>query len=329
MDCFVSSLRAMTARRILGAALLIIGAALVGWSAYSSLRSVSHHDAKLSQASADAAKVAEGFGIKSELLQQIDITTPDEKRPVATGLITRDSSGRMIPLVWRNAVTESVFFADFSAADMTKVLTAIREHAPDAAVVLAWWDLSRAIQFVAQRDAPLDDSHARGLLIPSAWIEARATERARWGAGASAQSTQAFGEFIDALLSDEAHGADALKKLAGDKSAYLAVHISDVWKAAAVRPDRLTIAYKDFPSAGVSHGLIKSAQQWMQENKVDGGFAVEPMLGATRLHYFQRRSDADTLLAKLLPFSTSNPMRLKCFELVYQHKGWWIYRLKS
>ena len=61
----------------------------------------------------------------------------------------------------------------------------------------------------------------------------------------------------------------------------------------------------------------------------DGAFAAEPIGGATRLHYFQRKADSDTLIAKLLPFSTSNPMQLERLELVYQHKGWWVYRLKD
>jgi hydroxylamine oxidation protein HaoB len=320
--------RGVGVNRALGAALIALGAALMGWSAYSTLRPIAHYDAKLSPAPPDATKDTEGFRIKSELLQQIAVKTPDERRPVATGLVAHDRNQRLVPLVWRNGVTESIFFADVSAADLVKVLTAIREHAPEDAVVLAWWDLSRAIRLIAERDAPLDDSEARGLQLPAAWTEARDIERARWGAGASAQSAQAFGDFIDAMLSDEARGAETLRKLAGGKPAYVVAHISDVWKAAATRPERLSIAYKDFPSSGVSHGLIKSAQQWMRENRIDGAFAVEPMLGATRLHYFQRKDDAETLIAKLLPFSTSNPMRLERFELVYQHKGWWIYRLK-
>ena len=74
--------------------------------------------------------------------------------------------------------------------------------------------------------------------------------------------------------------------------------------------------------------MIKSAKQWMQDNRIDGGFAVEPMSGATRLHYFLRKEDSNALIAKLLPFSTSNPAQLENFDLVYQLKGYWIYKLK-
>jgi hydroxylamine oxidation protein HaoB len=315
-------------KRIIGAALVAVGVALLGWAGYSALRPVSHYAATLAEAPADAVKEVAGLSLAPDSLQRVDITSPEERRPVAEGLLARDGE-RLTPLAWRNQVTESVFFADLPAADSAKVLAAIREHVPEGAVVLAWWDVSRAIRVGAKKDAPLDDPQARGLQIPPTWTEAREIESRRWGAGASPLAAESFGQFVDALLSDETQGAAALARLAGGKPAYVAVHISDVWKLAATKPERLSIAYKDFPSAGVSHGVIKSATQWMREQKIDGAFAAEPQGGATRLHYFQRKADSDTLIAKLLPFSTSNPMQLERLELVYQHKGWWVYRLRD
>jgi hydroxylamine oxidation protein HaoB len=315
-------------RRILGVALVAAGLGLLGWAGYETLRPASHYALKIIPAPADDAKELAGLGLAPEALHRIEITSPEERRPIATGVMTRDGE-RLAPLVWRNEVTEPILFTDVSASDATKALNAIREHAPEGAVVLAWWDLSRAIRATTKKDAPLDDPQARGLLIPQTWTEAAAAERQRFGAGVKPEAAESFSRFIEALLSDEASGAKALAGLANGKPAFIAVHISDVWKAAAARPERLSIAYKDFASSGVSHGVIKTATQWMRDNKIDGGFAVEPMIGATRLHYFQRKSDSDKLIAKLLPFSTSNPMQLDRLELVYQHKGWWVYRLKD
>ncbi len=312
-------------KKFIGAGLIALGAVLLGWAAHSALHPSPHYALTLTAAPDDATKEVASSG--ADALSRVEITSPAERRPIASGLVARDGE-RLAPLVWRNEVTEPILFSDVSASDITKVLAAIREHVEEGAVVLAWWDLSRAITVAAKRAAPLDDSRARGLLIPAAWTEARAIEAARWGAGVLPQSAEIFDRFIDALLADEKQGADALTMLAGGKPAYVAVHISDVWKAAAARPERLSIAYKDFPSSGVSHGVIKSATQWMREQKVEGAFAAEPIGGATRLHYFQRKSDSDALIARLLPFSTSNPMQLERFELVFQHKGWWIYRLK-
>jgi hydroxylamine oxidation protein HaoB len=314
-------------QKLIGAALVAGGLALLGWAGYSALKPVSHYALTMAPVSTDDTKELAALELVPDALLRVEIRSPDERRPVATGLVARDGA-RLAPLVWRNDVTESILFPDISAADATKALAAIRAHVEDDAVVLAWWDLSRAIRAVAKRNAPLDDSAARGLAIPATWTEAQEAERLRWGAGAEPSSQESFGRFIDALLSDEQQGAEILAALAGGKPAYVAVHISDVWKAAAARPARLTIGYKDFPSAGISHGVIKSATQWMRDNRIDGGFAAEPMGGAVRLHYFTRKSDGDALIAKLLPFSTSNPALLTRFDLVYQHKGWWMYRIK-
>ncbi len=314
-------------RNIVGAGLITTGLALLGWAGYSALRPVSHYSLATAAAPEDMAKEIANLGLAPGALQRVEISIPQERRPIAAGLLAREGE-RLTPLVWRNEVTEPILFSDVSAAEITKVLTAIRDHVGEDAIVLAWWDMSRAIRLAAKRNAPLDDSLARGLLIPVAWSEARKAEETRWGAGAAPKSSETFDRFIDALLSDEKRGAHILTEIAAGKPAYVAVHISDVWKAAAARPERLSIAYKDFPSSGVSHGVIKSATQWMREEKIDGGFAVEPIGGATRLHYFTRKGDSDALIAKLLPFSTSNPAQLERLELAYQHKGWWIYRLK-
>ncbi|MEQ1672405.1 MAG: hydroxylamine oxidation protein HaoB, partial [Hyphomicrobium sp.] len=136
-----------------------------------------------------------------------------------------------------------------------------------------------------------------------------------------------FTNYIDALLLDEDKGADALRVLAPGKDVYVAVHLSDVWKVAAARPDRIEIAYRDFPSAGQSHGVMKATREWISGQKITGGYAIEPIGNAVRLHYFSGSAGSDLLIAKLLPFSTSNPMQLKRLQLVYQHRGFWIYRL--
>jgi hydroxylamine oxidation protein HaoB len=314
-------------RRLIGAGLICGGLALLGWAAFSTLRTVSHYALTLAPVPEGEAKEVAGLALSPGDLRRVEIKSPEERRPVASGLVAKNGA-LLAPIEWRNEVSEPILFWDLPAADVTKVIAAIREHVPEDAVVLAWWDLSRTIRAAAKRDAPLDDNDATGLLIPLSWTEAREIERARWGAGAPAASHAKFVRFIDALTSDEKQGTDILASLAEGKPAYVAVHITDVWKVAVARPERLSIGYKDFASAGVSHGVIKSATQWMREQKIEGAYAAEPAGGALRLHYFTRKGDSDALIAKLLPFSTSNPAALERLELVYQHKGWWIYRLK-
>ena len=320
-------------KRVIAAVLIVAGAALLAGAAYSSQRPPgAPYEMRYSAMPAEALSEIAGYGLDSAPLERIEITAPDARRPIATGIVTRAAEGRLAPLSWRNDVTEPILFADLAASDAAKVVAAIREHVPSEAVVLAWWDFSRLIRSVAGRQAPLDDPLARGLLTPAVWRSSgdhgSEQERSLWGAGVPNNDGEVFAKFIDALLLDEARGAAALAEIAGDKPAYLAMRLSDIWKAAAVHPDRVSIAYKDFPGASGAHGVMKAASQWMQERKIEGGYAVEPIGAAIRLHYLPRKSDSELLIARLLPFSTSNPMRLERFDLVYQHKDFWIYKFK-
>jgi hydroxylamine oxidation protein HaoB len=316
------------------AGLIVAGSAILGWAAWSSLRppSLPYEQAT---APAPAASLTDfsAAGLDIARLERIEIRAPEAGSPIATGIVTRDADQRATPLGWRNAVTEPVFFADIDPADTAKVLAAIREHAPAEAVVFAWWDMSRRIRALAGRRAPLDDPLARGLLTPGAWTVNVAAinenQRAYWGAGVPSGEGETFAKFIDALLMDESRGVAALAEIAGGKEVFVAVHLSDLWKAAAARPDLLSIAYRDFPGGGDTHGVMKAAREWLQENGIEGGFAVEPMGGAIRLHYLPHKTDSARLLARLLPFSTSNPLKLERLELVYQHKGYWIYKLNA
>ncbi|QGM45866.1 hydroxylamine oxidation protein HaoB [Methylocystis heyeri] len=316
------------------ASLIIIGFALLGWAGWSDLRPqpLPYEQTTTPALSASLGEFVEaGLDSTTMTMENIEIRAPEAKSPIATGAVTRGADQRPTPLGWRNAVTEPVFFTDMDSADTAKVLEAIRQHAPAEAVVLAWWDMSRRIRSLAGRRAPLDDPLARGLLSPRPWaISAAAVDedqRAYWGKGVSIGEGAAFDKFIDALLMDEARGVEALAAIAGGREAFIAVHFSDIWKAAASRPDLLPIAYRDFPGGDGMHGVMKEAREWMRENAIEGGYAVEPRGGAVRLHYLPRKADSTRLLARLLPFSTSNPLKLEGLELVYQHKGYWIYKL--
>lgn len=312
---------------------MVAGALLMAWAA----NSASHlpqpaFEFRSSPISPEALPEFAGSGLP-EKLERFEFRAPGLKNPVATAIVARDRQGRLAPLGWSNAVTEPVLFSDLAPADASKVLAAIREHVGEEAVVLSWWDLSRLIRSVAQRRAPLDDPFARGLLTPAAWSaggdEASGKQRSLWGEGVPREQGEIFAKFVSALLLDEQQGSGALAELAGGKPAFVAVHLSDIWKAAAARPDIVSIAYRDFPGAVGSHGVMKAVRQWIEEQKIAGGYAIEPIGGAVRLHYFPRKSDSELLLARMLPFSTSNPLRLERFQLVYQHKGYWIYKLKS
>ena len=309
-----------------------VGVLFLGWAGLSRTPPIAYpYQTELSDAPADAFKQ----GASSENigpLKELSFKVPGIHRPVAEALIARDADGRAVPLNWQNYVTEPVLAADLSSAEVNKVMAAIREHVPSEAVVLSWWDLSRKIRLISGRQAPLDDPFARGLLLPASWSDremiVRDRERGVWGANVPPDEGKTFEKYIDALLMNERDGAAALAALQPGKTVYVAVHLSDIWKIASDRPDRISLRYKDFPGS-VSHGVIKAARDWMTEQKLDASFAVEPVGNAIRIHFLPKASDADLLITKLLPFMTSNPLHLKNFKLVYQHRGFWIYQLTA
>lgn len=313
---------------------LVLGGAgvlLLGWAGLSRTRPVEFpYKTSLSDAPASALKSQDTKTPDVGPLKELSVRVPDVREPIAEALIAHESDGRVVPLNWRNNVTESVLSADLTSAEVNKVMAAIREHVPGDAVVLGWWDLSRRIRLISGRQAPLDDPLSRGLLLPDAWSGQEAIVRDRerhfWGANVPTDDGATFKKYIDALLMNEHDGAAALSALQPGKTVYVAVHLSDIWKIASDRPDRASLRYKDFPGS-VSHGVIKAARDWMTEQKLNASFAVEPLGAAIRIHYLPNASNADLLIAKLLPFTTSNPLLLKNFKLVYQHRGFWIYQL--
>ena len=321
------------ARLLSGLALIVCGLTILGLVAWSRHDPRADYALTLGPADDDTRRAMAPLmralpAPENIRVENITITTPDVRIPTATGIVAHDGA-RLVPLAWRNNVRESVFFADLATADLAQVMEALAQHAPADAVIFAWWDLSRAVRLLTRRDAPLDDPQARGVLAPASWPEARACEAGRWGAGASPETAKTFERFVDALLAGAVDGARILQEMASGKPAYILVHISDVEKLAATRPQELEIGHRDFPASGVSHGVIRSAKQWIEDEKITGPFAAEPIDGAMRLHYFLNSTDSTRLITKLLPFSTSNPAKVEAFELVYQFKGYWVYRVKT
>lgn len=265
-------------------------------------------------------------------IDKLEISVPGSHKPVVQALIARETDGRVVALNWQNNVTEPILAADLTTAEVDKVMKAIHDHVPADGVVLSWWDHSRKIRLVSQRNAPLDDPLARGLLVPASWsaqrpvIESR--ERAYWGAAVPESDGATFSAFIDALLEDEKKGTEALAALAPGKTAYVVVHLSDIWKLAMERPESLAIAFKDFPGSA-THGVMRTASRWLREQNLDGSYAVEPIGNAVRVHYLTKPADANRLIARMLPFTSSNPTQLNELQLVYQHRGFWIYKLDA
>jgi len=282
------------------------------------------HGRRLRLVEAPATVTAENYGAApSAKLSFVKLRVErEDKKAAAEGVIMRDDEGRATPLSWRNEQAAPVLLPDIVAEDDARALSAIRQYAPNDAVVFAFWDLSRRIHALTGRTAPLDAPDPRIFL---GGADTAAT--GFWSRATSPESRAATSRFIAALSGDEAKAAGALTELARGRPVYVCLRLSDLEKAAAIAPELFPIAVRDFPAAGGDHGVIKSVREWIAAE--GSAYTVERKGASIRVRYLMRGAHAASTLTRLLPFSSDVFQRLERFELVFQYKDYWIYRLRG
>jgi hypothetical protein len=210
-------------------------------------------------------------------------------------------------LGWENRTLEPVLAFDTRTRDVVALAEAVAKHAPAGAQVLAWWDTSRQLRLLGGAGVLYDENLARPLLVPGARFE----------------------RFVDALVSEAPAAFGALRELAGTADAYVVVQLADAYRAGLLRPERFGIGYRDFPKSARLHGAITSVKAWLKEQGYDS-YAVEARDERTlRVYFLTNAASQDALIAKLLPFSSSNPFALEAPQVVHQHGPYWVYMLPS
>lgn len=254
-------------------------------------------------------------------------------QPVAVAHIARRGDAAPVMLDWENRSGEPVAFVNTRLPELLALVKAISKHASKDAVVLGWWDTSRQVRLLAGRETVFASHLGEPFVAPSPWrgrsglIEKY--EREFWGAPASAEERRKFQRFADALSGDVAGGVSILRELAGEREAYVAVHVSDLYKLGLMRPDRLAIAYKDFPVQGDIHGPIGVVKRWSRDNSYTAYALHETSENQVRAYFLADAASGKTLLAQMLPLTTSRPLELQALQLVFQHGGYWVYRIST
>lgn len=315
---------------LLGAALVAAGAGLLGWLTWS----VSHPP----RAPYAYVQVAEGgpadfpelaLGDRPGLsLRKYEVRSEGVDQPLGEAYVAQSADGTPALLDWRNHLAEPLLTIAGPLADTIKLAEAIEKHAPPEAPVLAWWDTSRRLRLLCDCNLLLTEHAGQPILLPEAWRgraeAAAAAERAFWGEPKGLPEAAAL---ADALLSDEATGAEKLRRLVDGKEAFVVVDIGDAYKLGALHPDRFSIGFRDFPNGGDMHGTAKVVREWLKAEKHES-YVVRPTEhNASRVYFLTEEGSTETLIAKLLPFPTSNPVQMTTLELVYQHEDYWVYRL--
>jgi len=266
------------------------------------------------------------------IIRKYEIHSDGIDEPVAVLHLANPSAADPVLLEWHNNTVEPVLRLLPDFAETRRLADGIARHVPAEAQILGWWDTSQQIDFLSDTEVLLGENLMRPLLIPAAWQDRNDTiealEREFWSAPSSPDTRSLFEQFSEALLLDEASGIAELRRLAGNRQTYIVAHVFDAYKLGAMKPDRLGIGYKDFPPAGNIHGLAKHVKEWLATNGYES-YTTTTVTGseATRVFFFTDPEYTRTLVARMLPFTTSNPFAVDGLRVVYQDAGYWVYRL--
>ena len=265
-------------------------------------------------------------------ISKLEVLVEGVNKPLAVAYLARRGKAQPVMLSWENRSDEPVIFVDGKLSELTVLATAIAKHVPKDAVILAWWDTSRQIKLLTGYETVFTSHLGEPRITPLPWRARSGAiekyEREFWRAPASAEESQKFQRFADALVADPKDGAAMLRELTGGREAYVAVHLSDLYKLGLMRPERLDVAYKDFPlQGGDVHGLSGMVKRWQADNK-HTAYSVHGLSeNLVRAYFLTGDKSGNTLLAQMLPFTTSNPIEFQALKLVYQQGGYWVYKV--
>jgi hydroxylamine oxidation protein HaoB len=254
---------------------------------------------------------------------------------IASAYLGRRGNTKPVMLAWENHFGEPLLFLDTKLSELSILAPAISKHMPKDAAILAWWDTSRQIQLLTGLETVFTSHLNEPLIAPMIWrprIEAIAKyERDFWGSPPSEEEQRKFQRFADALLSEPTEGVAILRELTGGREGYVVVHIADIYKLGLMRPDRIGVAYKDFPvkGAGDVHGVNVMVKRWEGDNKFTAhtvhGFSENIM----RAYFLTDEKSTKTLLAQMLPMTTSLILDFEPLQMVYKEGGYLVYKIPS
>ncbi|MGR6036149.1 MAG: hydroxylamine oxidation protein HaoB [Candidatus Nitrosoglobus sp.] len=274
-------------------------------------------------------KTYEGEGIT---IRKYELIAEEVQKKPLVEFYTGSKDGQApVLLEWKNNLREPVLTISGNIKDLTELAQAITKHASPKAVVLGWWDISRRLELLTGVNTLFHENLAQPLLIPAPWAGQRKAieelENQFWQVTDSSKAKARLKRVAEALLADEVTGTSMLRELAGGREAYVVIHYSDAYKLGVMEPKRFGIGYKDFPGQGDAHALIPHVKEWVEENGYKAYLVERVDKDVVRAYFLIDDSSKSSLIAKMLPFSSSNPMKLKALHLLAQYGGYWVYSL--
>lgn len=266
-------------------------------------------------------------------ISKYEIQTAELDQPVAQAYFGQRDNGPSVLLNWQNHTGEPLIALERKPSELSALATAISKHTPPDALILAWWDTSRQIHLLTQRDTLFNGHLNEPLIIPARWQHSseaiRAYEDHIAHTSPSTEERAQFQRFTEALLHAPEAGIAQLRELTGPhQQAYLVIHVTDLYKLGLMHSDKFGVAYKNFAMTGNIHGLITHMKVEMKEHNYSTYTLQSLSDQDIRAFFLTDEQSADTLLARMLPFTDKTPPPdLQAAQLVYQQGGYWVYKL--
>lgn len=207
-----------------------------------------------------------------------------------------------------------------------KAAAAVREHAEPDALFVTWWDNGQRLYLLTGREVWARQPPAEG---GSARDRAFLAEVA--GGTARDGRVERLARWFAAPAQEGLEGLRAA--LPPGRPAYLLVTVDDLAHQGtmeALSGRDLGFDARVFPfTAGNLHGAVPAVKEWARAGGGDG-YLVQELPGGRILAWRAGPAAAESLLGRLLPFTTSLARPLPGLDLVYQ-SGWGgylsVYRL--
>lgn len=199
---------------------------------------------------------------------------------------------------------------------------AIQGHTDKNAVFLSWWDDGQRVQFLTGRKPWLNQPVARAFPDKDQktfWQQA--------GGGFDQDETKLRQLARWLSMDADAALAEMAQAIPKDQPVYWLLCLDDLARLSeieALSGVKLPFEARIFPQADNIHGQIAEVKRWADEKGV-GSYLVQQLpSGGARVWRITTEEGVKTLLARLLPFTTSLAKPLEPLSLVYQ-SGWGGY----
>lgn len=266
-------------------------------------------------------------------LSQYKVQADGIDKPIAEFTVARQHDESPVLIYWKNSTNEILYNFDRKPSELSALATVISRHAPQDALILSWWDTSRQIKLLTGHDTFFTNHLNEPLMIPVPWLEQskaiQAYENQFWKSKADSKELEQFKRFSQALTAPAAEGVAQLRELIGsNREAYIIVHVTDLYKLGIMYPDKIGVAYQNFPMTGNMHGLINQMKVQLKENDFDTYTLQSVSDNEIRVFFLSDEASSETLLARMLPFVDKKaPTELEVAQLIYQQGGYWMYKL--